>query len=288
MISVKILVVLIVVKNVLSVERIVGGQIAEPHSIPHQVVIIVKKSPSNALLCGGSLINERTVLTAAHCIHSKDNAVVIAGAHNISAMETDVELRRVNSSNYKIHPQFNINYANMDIALIDLPTPVIFSSKIQPVQLPSQVFRGESFADEIGTVSGFGLTCDGCGSSQVLRYTTNRIMKDEECSKSYFFSTIPSENQVCVATSDNNSGNCRGDSGEISFSHLSFLLSTPLTIKQSNSGGPLTVVKDKTVIQIGLSSFGHFKCQEGKPTVFTRLTPELVGWIKETMQFKTK
>lgn len=260
MISVKALVVLIIVKNVLSDEKIVGGMIAEPHSIPHQVALFVKKSPTNALLCGGSLISEKVVLTAAHCIYSKDSAVVIIGAHNITAKESDVEIRRVNATNYKIHPQFNINYANMDIALIILPTPVIFSDKIQPVQLPSQVFRGESFVDEIGTVSGFGLTCDGCGSSQVLRYTTNRVMKDEECAKSYSYSTIPSETQVCVATSNNegNSGSCRGD-----------------------SGGPLTVARNETVLQIGLSSFGHYKCQGGKPAVFTRLTSELIEWIEE-------
>lgn len=265
MLSVKILLVLFLARNVVSVERIVGGQIAEPHSIPYQVALFIKRSPTNVLLCGGSLINEKTVLTAAHCLHSNDKAVVIIGAHNISGTEEGVEIKRVNSSNYKIHPEFNIKYAKVDIALIILPTPVTFSSQIKPVQLPSKAFTGESFAGDVGTVSGFGLTCDGCGSSQVLRFTTNRVLNSDECSESYPFASFPSETQVCVATSDNNSGNCRGD-----------------------SGGPLTVTRNGTAVQIGLSSFGHYKCQEGLPTVFTRLTPELVQWIEEMSEKQWK
>lgn len=244
-------------------ERIVGGQIAAPHSIPFQVALIVKSSESNdLLLCGGSLINENTVVTAAHCLHNKKRAVVVLGAHDLMASnETGVERQIVNTTSFRIHPNFSLAYANLDIALVLLPTPVNFSDSIQAVNLPSGYQVDELFAGDIGTVSGFGQFCDDCGSSNVLRFTQNRIMGNTECSKLFTFNAVPSSTQVCLATSESMSGNCRGD-----------------------SGGPLTIIRNKEPLLVGLSSFGFRKCEDGKPTVFTRLNGELVSWINDEME----
>lgn len=46
----------------------------------------------------------------------------------------------------------------------------------------------------------------------------------------------------------------------------------------------MTIQRDETPLQIGLSSFGYRKCEEGQPTVFTRLTRELVEWINEEVE----
>ena len=254
---------LVLLKEVQLDEKIVGGQIAEPHSIPYQVAILVKRGPKHVTLCGGSLVNEKTILTAAHCLKSSEKAIVILGAHDITANETTIQRQFVNSSSYRIHPEFSFNYANMDIALIILPHFVNFTEAIQPVNLPSGFLLEEMFSGEIGTVSGFGQTCDTCGSSQLLRFTSNRVMSNDECSKSFGFNAIPSDTQICVSTSESKSGNCRGD-----------------------SGGPLVIVRSEMPLQIGLSSFGYKKCEEGQPTVFTRLTRELVLWINEEIQRK--
>ena len=40
-------------------ERIVGGQIAKPHQIPHQAALLIKKTSVGAILCGGSLISNK-------------------------------------------------------------------------------------------------------------------------------------------------------------------------------------------------------------------------------------
>lgn len=248
-------------KAVPSSERIVGGEIAEPHSIPHQVALIVKSSANDLMLCGGSLINENTIVTAAHCLIKRKRAIVVLGAHDLTLNETGVEKQLVNSSSFRIHPNFSLAYANLDIGLVILPSLVDFSDSIQPVKLPSGYQVEELFAGDIGTVSGFGQFCDKCGSSSELRFTENRIMGNTECSKLFKFNAIPSDTQVCLATSETMSGNCRGD-----------------------SGGPLTVMRNKVPLLIGLSSFGYQKCEDGKPTVFTRLTSELINWINEEVK----
>lgn len=142
-----------------------------------------------------------------------------------------------------------------------LVTAVKYSAFIQPLKLPSGFLFEESFTGEIGTISGYGQHCDSCGTSQLLRFTKNRVMSNEECSKKFNFNAIPSDTQICLSTADSNNGNCRGD-----------------------SGGPVTIQRGDTPIQIGISSFGYRKCEQGEPTVFTRLTRELVTWIKQEIQ----
>lgn len=248
-------------KVVESDKKIVGGQIAEPHSIPFQAAILVKHENAVAF-CGGSIINERTVLTAAHCVKNSQEAIVILGAHDLAANESTILQRRVNSSTYRLHPEFSFTHANMDIALILLPTAVNFSEAIKPIKLPSGYLFDESFSGETGTVSGFGQVCDNCSSSHLLRFTTNRVMSNEDCSKAFgFISSVPSESQICLSTAENKSGSCRGD-----------------------SGGPLTILRNGEHLQIGISSFGYKKCEEGQPTVFTRLTRELISWIHKESQ----
>lgn len=252
-------------KKAQSDKKIVGGQIAEPHSIPYQAAILVRRGPKEVTLCGGSLVDEKFILTAGHCLKSSGTAVVILGAHDLTANESTAQRHWVNSSSYRIHPEFSFNYAHMDIALIVLPTSVNFSDAIQPVNLPSGFLFEESFSGEIGTVSGFGQTCDGCGPSHVLRFTTNRVMSNSDCSEAFGFNAIPSDTQICLSTAESKSGSCRGD-----------------------SGSPLTIGRNEKHLQIGLSSFGYRKCEEGQPTVFTRLTRELVAWIHEEIRKELK
>lgn len=250
--------------KVQSVEKIVGGQIVEPHSIPFYVAILAVRKSKEVTLCGGSLVKDKTILTAAHCLKSSEKAIVIVGAHDLTANESTVQRQFVNSSSYLIHPEFNFHYARMDVALINLPSSVNFSDAIQPVNLPSGFLFDESFSGEIGTVSGFGQTCDACGSSKFLRFTTNRVMGNSDCSEAFNFNAIPSDTQICVSTTESKSGSCRGD-----------------------SGSPLTILRDGKPLQIGISSFGYKKCEEGRPTVFTRLTREIISWIKEEIQRKS-
>lgn len=244
-------------------EKIVNGEFAEPETFAYQVAIILKKEGVGSLLCGGSVLTMRTILTAAHCLEGTARGLVIMGSHDLEANYTGIERRLVNSSAFHIHPDFDVRRAKFDIALIKLPDPVMFSKLIVPVKLPSSYQLDEPFSGEIGTVSGFGAYCDGCSSSHQLRFTKSMVMSNLECSKKFEINSIPSKTQICLSTTSSKSGTCRGD-----------------------SGGPLTIQRNKTIIQIGISSFGSHKCEMGWPTVFTRMTREITEWIlKESGDF---
>lgn len=55
------------VKNVNALTRVVNGQASIPGEWPWQALILRSKSSGYYALCGGTLISERYVLTAAHC-----------------------------------------------------------------------------------------------------------------------------------------------------------------------------------------------------------------------------
>lgn len=238
-------------------QRIVNGIIASREHFPYQAALFLKLNNQQELsLCGGSVIDSKVILTAGHCLWNVERATLILGAFDLLVDETEAIKITLNNKHFKMHPNFNFFYAYMDIGLIIVPEVIKFNKIIQPVALPMNFLLNESFAGEIGTVAGYGRFCDNCGSSSVLRYTTNRIISNDECSS--FVGLYPSTTQICVSTAENKSSACRGD-----------------------SGGALTIQRKNLTIQVGVSSFGALKCEDGRPAVFTRLTKEIVQWINK-------
>ena len=117
--------------------RVVGGREAIPNHYPWMVAITDTRGYP---VCGGTLINNQWILTAAHCVQTnrdETNTMVALGAHQRKPFE---QLERV--SYIKIHEDYTSNkdpsrYQYNDIALIRLETPIDFTSKVAPVCLPS-------------------------------------------------------------------------------------------------------------------------------------------------------
>ncbi|RZC36191.1 Trypsin domain containing protein [Asbolus verrucosus] len=231
--------------------RIIGGQEAEPHSIPYQAFLEVY-AKEEAWYCGGSLISENYVLTAAHCgedlLNSAVEAHVTLGAHK--PLETEDTQVVLVSKEVKIHENYDSVDITNDIGLIKLPEAVTLTDAIQLVTLPSSADADNTYEGVSARVSGWGLT-DGFGDqlSDVLNYVDVNVINNPECEKS-FGELVPS---ILCTSGAENTGSCSGD-----------------------SGGPLAV----DGVQIGVVSFGVIFCLDGYPSGFTRVT-NFLDWVAD-------
>merc|ERR1712179_632623 len=232
--------------------RIVGGHEAEEHEWPWQVALFI----DDAWFCGGSLINENYVLTAAHCVDGASYFDIMAGAHNVRASS---EPHRVEITSYNgwTHPQWNTADLSNDLALIELPSPIDFNDYIKPSCIPSKGDTAD--VSELVTCTGWGKPSDSAGGiSPVLRMVEDRpIISNAECNGVY---GIVGSGVVCIDTTGGK-GTCNGDSGG------------PLNMKSSMKGAG-----DKWK-QVGVVSFGASAgCEVGYPAGFTR-TEYYLDWV---------
>ncbi|KAK8405229.1 hypothetical protein O3P69_001653 [Scylla paramamosain] len=221
--------------------RIVGGEEATPHSWPHQVALFI----DNMYFCGGSLISNEWVLTAAHCADGAGFIDVVMGAHNIRQNEPSQV--SMTSRDFFTHEHWNSFLLTNDLALVRLPSPVTFNDNIQAVKLPSS----DVSVGDLVTPTGWGRPSDSAsGISDVLRQVTVPVISNEDCNAVY---GIVGSGVVCIDGAGGHS-TCNGD-----------------------SGGPL----NKGGRTYGITSFGSAAgCEKGYPAAFTRVYHYL-DWIQE-------
>lgn len=142
--------------------RIVGGLVSRPSQFPHAAALILHLTRNNRVehsFCGGSIIHQNFVLTAAHCLDDVHNVEVLAGVHNIWG--TAHYRANVPPRDLRSHPQYNRNTLINDIGLIHLLRRISFGSSMQRIALPQQAHANNRFIGSTGTVIGWGRTSDG-------------------------------------------------------------------------------------------------------------------------------
>lgn len=109
--------------------RITGGQAASAGQFPHQVSL--QALPLRNHFCGGSILNERWILTAAHCTINRNagSFVVVTSSHLRSSGRSLSTARVVNHANYD--PQRITN----DVAVVQTTTNIVFDQTTQPIPL---------------------------------------------------------------------------------------------------------------------------------------------------------
>lgn len=235
--------------------RIVGGEIVIPHSIPFQAGLLLAFAGQTAL-CGGSVISQRAILTAAHCPVGTTSVQVRLGAHVITTIEPTQTVINVGPSNYRIHASYNPSNLNNDIAILITPATFAYNQWIQPANLA--LATAGTFAGELATVSGWGRFSDSSSATSThLRAAQNLIITNAQCAQSFGGVIIAST--ICQ-TSAGGRGACNSD-----------------------SGGPLTVpASGTTPLQVGVVSFGSSQCEDGRPGGFARVS-SFRPWINTNM-----
>jgi len=226
--------------------RIVDGEDAKVGEIPYQVSL---QTTDSFHFCGGSILNDNYVITAAHCVVSKDadEITVIADTVDLTNPKSKHEVAEV-----IVHKQYSSSNSWLnDIALLKVKKPFAKSATIGHVPLPPKNFKIK--AKDIAVVSGWGRLWQGGPTTTKLQRVNIIIADQAYCTYMYNkmgYNVHPT--QVCAHEATTEKGSCHGD-----------------------SGGPLTI--DGKLV--GLVSWANGCASTTYPTVYTRVVSYL-DWIK--------
>ncbi|XP_073656701.1 cathepsin G-like isoform X2 [Tursiops truncatus] len=167
--------------------QIIGGQEARPHSHPYMAYVQIQ-TPVGLTTCGGFLVREDFVMTAAHCFGRQIS--VILGAHNIRRLERTQQ--RIPVLRAIPHPGYNQQNQN-DIMLLQLRSRVRRNRAVRPVALPQTQDRLSP--GTLCTVAGWGLL--GLNRrTDTLQDVQLTVQRNGECSRRFMFYT--GRTQICV------------------------------------------------------------------------------------------
>ncbi|XP_058126449.1 brachyurin-like [Anopheles ziemanni] len=232
--------------------RIVNGAEALPGQFPYQIALLSTFAAGSGL-CGGTVITNNYILTAAHCVVDGDGAVAIGGtailgAHNREVVEPSQQRIAFTQAGISVHPSYNPALIRNDIATVRLSTPAVFNDRVRPIDLPA-LSDSRDFAGLEGTASGFGRTSDALpGASPVVMFTRNPVMSNAACQSAWNIILVSAQN-VCLDATGGRSP-CNGD-----------------------SGGPLAVQDGGNSLEVGIASFVSAQgCASGIPSVWVRVS----------------
>ncbi|XP_033331814.2 uncharacterized protein LOC117223567 [Megalopta genalis] len=236
--------------------RIVGGGSSSAGSWPWQVALYKEGDYQ----CGGALINDRWILSAAHCFYHAQDEYWVAriGATRRGSFPSPYE--QVLRLDYiSLHPEYIDNGFINDVAMLRLEKPVIFSDYVRPICLP----EAEPKSGTMCTVTGWGQLFEiGRIFPDTLQEVQLPVISTEECRRKTLFLPLYriTSGMLCAGLKDGGRDACLGD-----------------------SGGPLVCSgSDNKYTLHGITSNGYGCARPGRPGVYTKVHHYL-PWIEHTI-----
>ncbi|KAJ1209982.1 hypothetical protein NDU88_005351 [Pleurodeles waltl] len=229
--------------------EIIGGTEVAAHSRPYMALI----RDNGFLRCGGTLIKDDWVLTAAHCNITKKTSSVILGVHQQLANETEQQTFIIKKT--IPHPCFNRRTHDNDIMLLQLNKKAKRSKAVSPYPPPSK--GGDVKEGTVCEAAGWGQKNKNRIPAKALMAVNLTVISRSTCNNhsSYKPNVVITMNMLCAGEKNGGKDTCNGD-----------------------SGGPLICNRELR----GITSFGPTQCgTAGKPSVYTLLTDDYLNWIRK-------
>ncbi|XP_049545294.1 serine protease grass-like [Anopheles darlingi] len=260
-------------------QKVAWGNTTDPFEYPWMVVLRYIRNGEVKDQCGGSLINNRYVLTAAHCVRTGNgwtlfklrlgeqdksqpiDCIVYSNGERSCAdppIEVDIE-------STVVYPGYNSPFGRHDIALIRMAQAATYTDSIQPICLPTREDVRKLQLPRF-IVAGWGMT-ENQTDSDVLMQATLDSVPVPECQltlrRNGLIIDLSEEHQMC-AGGKNRIDSCKGD-----------------------SGGPLGFsigLVGARFVEYGIVSAGIQSCGiRSVPGIYTRVSPYM-EWIVDNMQ----
>ncbi|XP_021180763.3 serine protease filzig [Helicoverpa armigera] len=196
--------------------RIVGGKSSTFGEWPWQV--LVRESTWLGLFtknkCGGVLITNKFVTTAAHCQPGfLASLVAVFGENDISG---DFEPKKPVSRNVRkviVHRSYDAATFENDLALLELEAPIKFDAHIVPICMPPDE---ADFTGRVATVTGWGRLKYGGSVPALLQEVQVPVIENSACQD--MFQTAGHSKKIlksfiCAGYANGQKDSCEGDSG---------------------------------------------------------------------------
>ncbi|KAL4716956.1 hypothetical protein ACJJTC_012767 [Scirpophaga incertulas] len=192
-----------------STQRIVGGSTIEIQQYPEMAAMLAAWPTWFQHECGGTVLNERCVLSAAHCYRNDPPSDwrIRLGSSNANSGGTVYLVKQIIN-----HPKFERSTFENDIAILHTTEEIVFSNVVSPGKYASADYRlGDN---EIVWAAGWGRTNFIGSMSEQLRHVQIWTINQEACRSRYASIRHVSDNMLCSGWLDvGGRDQCQGDSG---------------------------------------------------------------------------
>ncbi len=240
-------------------DSIVGGTATLPGDLRYTAALFRRINPARSTFwCGAVVISPRHVITAGHCAVNSINErpwpasslFVVVGTND----RTDPAAERVDIVTSTIHPDFELEGFQNDIALLELDTAVT----VPPIVIPARIGGVDRFpgTGDVAIAAGWGQTSESGSDSDLLRQVELPVTSHLRCFPA-FQQSLAIEHRMCAGgLRDGGLDACAGD-----------------------SGGPLVVHRNGIPVLAGLTSSGAGCARPGLPAIFTRVSA-FSAWLE--------